>query len=105
MVKEGFVKVCEEDAVSGNSPVVMLLNDVEVLLVKVDGKIFATSARCTHRGCSLGEGWLDKGHLVCGCHLSKFDPKSGSVVDGPASNPLKVFEVLVEDKSIWVKLG
>lgn len=105
MPREGFVKACGEDEISSNSLVVLLLSGVEVLLARVGGKIFATSARCRHKGCSLGEGWLDRGHLVCGCHLSKYDLESGRVVDGPANHPFQVFEVLVEDRSIWVKLG
>jgi nitrite reductase/ring-hydroxylating ferredoxin subunit len=48
---------------------------------------------------------LAKGYLVCGCHLSKFDPESGKVVEGPAIAPLKVFETLVEDGFVWVKVG
>ena len=105
MPREGFVKACEEDKLSNNTPMVLVWNGVEVLLVKVGARVFATSARCTHRDCSLGEGWLDKGYLVCGCHLSKFDPKSGKVVEGPATSPLKVFEALVEDGFVWVKVS
>jgi nitrite reductase/ring-hydroxylating ferredoxin subunit len=105
MVREVFVKACEEDKLSNNSPLVLVLNGVEVLLVKVGKKVLATSARCTHRDCSLGEGWLAKGYLVCGCHLSKFDPESGKVIEGPATAPLKVFETLVEDGFVWVKIG
>lgn len=104
MPKEGFVKACERDKLSNNSPMVLLLNNVEVLLVNIGERVFATSARCTHKDCSLGEGWLDKGCLVCGCHLSKFDPESGKVLDGPATSPLKVFEVIVEDGFVWVKV-
>lgn len=105
-MREGFVKACEEDKLSNDSPMILVLNGVEVLLFKVGAKVFATSARCTHRDCSLGEGWLDrKGYLVCGCHLSKFDPKSGKVVEGPATSPLKVFEALVEDGFVWVKVS
>lgn len=104
MPKESFVKAVKKDEVSNNVPIVLVLNGVEVLLSKVGGEIFATSARCTHRGCSLGEGWVEDGLLVCGCHLSKFDPKSGKVIEGPAEQALKVFEVQDEEGYIWVKL-
>ncbi len=104
MLRGGFVKVVEESEVSSKTPTALLLNGVEVLLCKVGGRIFATSARCTHRGCSLGEGWLDNGFLVCGCHLSRFDPKNGEVVEGPAEESLHVFESYIDEGYVWVKL-
>ncbi|MEM1993915.1 MAG: Rieske (2Fe-2S) protein [Nitrososphaerales archaeon] len=104
MPKQGFVKAVEEDKLSNNTLLVTLLDGVEVLICKVGGKIFATSARCTHKGCSLSEGWIEDGIIVCGCHLSKFDPHSGKVVKGPAETALKTFEVQDGEGYIWVKL-
>lgn len=104
MSREGFIKAVEEDKVPNDTCLTLLLNGVEVLLSRVGGRVFATSARCTHKGCSLGEGWLDDGHLVCGCHLSKFDVKSGKVVEGPAEQDLLVFESYIDEGFIWIRL-
>ena len=47
------------------------------------------SSICTHVGCPLG---FDGKDVVCPCHLSKFNPKDGSVLQRPAKVPLRTFQ-------------
>jgi len=55
-----------------------------------DMSISAFSAKCTHKG---GPVKYDEktGQLECAWHHSKFDPKTGSVLGGPAKDPLPSF--------------
>ena len=51
------------------------------------------SAICTHMGCTVKpEGTK----LVCPCHGSVYDAKTGSVLQGPAPSPLNKIAVTVE---------
>jgi glycine/D-amino acid oxidase-like deaminating enzyme/nitrite reductase/ring-hydroxylating ferredoxin subunit len=51
-----------------------------------DGLVHAVSARCTHLGCIVN--WNDaERSWDCPCHASRFAP-DGSVIHGPAVNPL-----------------
>jgi Rieske Fe-S protein len=56
-----------------------------------DGRgIYAVSSTCTHRGCTVHlEGNEGFG---CPCHDSEYDLQ-GTVTQGPATQPLKHFEV------------
>lgn len=56
-----------------------------VLLVRVDGHLFAIHDRCGHRGCLLSEGQLDGTVVTCSCHGSRFDIRDGALLRGPAT--------------------
>jgi nitrite reductase/ring-hydroxylating ferredoxin subunit len=48
---------------------------------------------CTHEGCQV---WIGIPYLLCACHLSAFDCKTGIPVSGPALKPLKTYPVREE---------
>jgi len=54
-------------------------------------KYYAVSLRCPHLGCRL-EWNQDEKSWDCPCHGSRFDYK-GRLIDNPAQNDLKVFEI------------
>ncbi|RRR48537.1 Rieske (2Fe-2S) protein [Mycolicibacter terrae] len=56
-----------------------------VLLVRLDGLVFAIHDRCGHRGCLLSEGKLDGTVVTCSCHGSRFDIRDGALLRGPAT--------------------
>ena len=45
--------------------------------------------------CPLSGGLLTGTTIMCQCHGSEFDVSSGAVVNGPAPQPLNVYEVQV----------
>ena len=51
---------------------------------------------CTHEDCSLSDGELEGGVIVCPCHASEFDLRTGDVLCPPALEPLPIFEARVE---------
>ena len=60
---------------------------------------------CTHEDCSLSDGELDGGVIVCPCHASEFDLRTGDVLCPPALEPLPIFEARVEAGELQVRLG
>lgn len=63
-------------------------------------KLVAVNATCTHKGCAVD--WNAKDQVfLCPCHASKFKP-DGSVVNGPASQPLATFKVKTVGNSVLV---
>ncbi len=49
-----------------------------------DGELFAVSRRCRHQLADLAEGTLDAdGCLVCPWHQSRYDVRTGEMVEGP----------------------
>jgi nitrite reductase/ring-hydroxylating ferredoxin subunit len=74
-----------------------------MLLVREGELIFAIHDRCSHRGCSLSEGKLQGSEIVCGCHGSRFDLRTGAVLGGPATAPQPSFQVRVQDGVVQVR--
>lgn len=55
-----------------------------------DGLPLLLSAKCTHLGCTVGCDVDDKGRVLCPCHISYFDIKTGMPNEGaPAKVPLR----------------
>jgi len=54
-----------------------------------DGLPLLISAKCTHLGCTVGSDVDDQGRILCPCHVSHFDLRTGKPNDGaPAKEPL-----------------
>lgn len=56
------------------------------------------SAVCTHQGCTVAK--VTGGTIDCPCHGSQFSVKDGSVVNGPAQQPLASVKFTVKNAQI-----
>ncbi len=78
---------------------------VRVAVANGDGMYHAFYDYCTHQQCSLSaDAELHGLELTCLCHFSVFDITTGQVLDGPAEEPLPIFEVLVVDGALDVRI-
>jgi nitrite reductase/ring-hydroxylating ferredoxin subunit len=79
-------------------------NGKQILLVNLTGKFYAIADICTHMTCHLSRGSIKDESVVCPCHFSVFDLKTGRVLGGPAGKPEPIFKVKIEKESIMVDL-
>lgn len=75
----------------------------DVTVFHVPHGFCATQSRCTHRQGPLSEGKLDGETVTCPWHGAQFNVCTGAVLRGPATDPLKTYEVLVEGDDVRVK--
>ena len=77
-----------------------------VSIARVDGRLYAFDDLCTcdDQPCPLSGGLLAGQTLMCQCHGSKFDIATGAVVEGPATQALRVYEVQEVDGDIRVRV-
>src|SRR5690606_803741 len=61
-----------------------------------DGSLHAHSARCTHMGCVVRWSGEEKS-WDCPCHGSRFEARTGVVLNGPANAPLEPYALEDED--------
>jgi nitrite reductase/ring-hydroxylating ferredoxin subunit/uncharacterized membrane protein len=92
----------EPELVEGR-PACVLVDRVPVLLVREGGEILALANRCTHRGGPLHEGEIGGGQVTCPWHGSRFDLRTGSVEQGPASSPQPAYEARSRAGAIEVR--
>lgn len=68
-----------------------------------DGGFLAISRRCTHLGCTVP--WVTENQqFICPCHSSAFDIR-GAVVRSPASRPLDIYPITIENEVVLVDTG
>ncbi|HVB95269.1 MAG TPA: non-heme iron oxygenase ferredoxin subunit [Nitrososphaerales archaeon] len=89
------------------SPGTMAGVDVEgkqVLLSNLGGEVYAVDGICTHEESLLSRGFMLEERVVCQLHLSQFDLRTGGVYNPPALEPLKRYNVKIEEGSIFVEI-
>jgi thiosulfate dehydrogenase [quinone] large subunit len=70
----------------------------DIVIRETSGTLVAHSAVCTHAGCTVG---YQGGQIVCPCHNSVFDARTGAVISGPATTPLPPRKVIERGGAIY----
>lgn len=73
----------------------LVIEGEAVAVFNIAGQFYATQEACTHRGGPLSMGELQEHVLQCPIHGARFDVRDGTVVRGPAQDPLKTYRVTV----------
>jgi Rieske Fe-S protein len=73
-------------------------DDQVVITQPTQGDFKCFSAVCTHQGCIVSS--VSDGEIHCACHGSAFSIADGSVVNGPATQPLTAEAISVEGDAI-----
>jgi nitrite reductase/ring-hydroxylating ferredoxin subunit/uncharacterized membrane protein len=92
------------DELVDGEPASVQVGDTPVLLVRDGDEVHALHDRCSHRGCSLATGEIEAGAVVCPCHGSRFDLRSGDIERGPATAPQPAYETRTSEGRIEVRL-
>jgi nitrite reductase/ring-hydroxylating ferredoxin subunit/uncharacterized membrane protein len=98
-----YVPVMPEAELQPNKLARADADGTSVLLARVGGAIYALDDTCVHAGCSLSGGKLDGSSVICPCHGSQFDLRTGFVINGPATMPEPRYDVRVQNGTIEVK--
>ncbi len=100
---DGFEKVCKVSKLIGNEGQHFKINDVDIALFKVDGKIYALNNICPHQHANIMyDGFIEEGCVVCPAHGWGFNLKDGTMHEAGAK--LDSYEVKVVDDFIYVKV-
>lgn len=81
----------------------ILVTGEAICLVLYKGEISALSDICTHQHFAMSQGdLLHDGTIQCAWHGARFDCRTGEVKQIPASTPLPVYEVRLEEDRVLV---
>ena len=79
--------------------------DRAAMLIHLADGFVAFDSLCTHLGCQVhydkipALGWENSPqHVFCPCHGGVFDPKTGSVLDGPPPRPLPRVKLEIDEQ-------
>jgi 3-phenylpropionate/trans-cinnamate dioxygenase ferredoxin subunit len=95
---------CNLDDLVESAPRQVVVDGVTVALVRVAAEVFAINDICSHGQVSLTEGEVDDCTLECWLHGSRFDLRTGAALSLPATEPVPVYPVKVEDGKVLVSV-
>ena len=97
LAPDAFRQVGPGDAIPDDGVVPYYLDDrkLRISIARINGRLYAFDDLCTcaREACPLSAGLLMGTTIMCQCHGSRFDVTTGAVITGPATGPLRVYEV------------
>lgn len=96
-----FVKVASASDLKPGENKVVNVNGTDVALFNVEGKFFAISNTCLHRGGPLGEGVLEGDVVTCPWHGWRFNVKTGQNAMMPTGK-VAAYQVKTEGNDVLV---
>lgn len=101
--KKEFVRVCSVNDIAEGQAKAFHVGNKHIAVYFSEGKYYATDDICSHEHEHLSEGWLE-GHVVeCPKHGAQFDLKTGDAVSLPATEPIAVYTVKVENGDVLIE--
>lgn len=104
-----YFKVAETANMLTENKILVHLGDKEILVTKIDNEYYAIDNKCTHMGGSLYEGELEGNEITCPRHHTKFDVRSGKVIEKGKilfievnAKDTTIYPVILEDNAILI---
>lgn len=97
------IPVVREDALLPGSRLHFELEEESAILLNVDGKYYCIADLCTHDGGPLEDGDVLDCQIECPRHGARFDIRTGKVTRLPATDPIPVYPVVIEDGIIYIE--
>lgn len=103
LIENGFTKICKNDELIEGKGKRFIVDDTEIALFRIGGKVFALNNICPHQHSALiYDGFIEDGCVVCPAHGWKFNLVTGKKPSG--SNGLATYEVKLIDDDVYVKV-
>jgi len=102
---DGWVFVCASSELLPGEMRTAWDGDTSILVVNLDGDLYALEDRCSHEDFELSAGAVDAaaGSIECVLHGARFDLRDGRALCAPAYEPVAKFPVRVADGGVWTR--
>jgi 3-phenylpropionate/trans-cinnamate dioxygenase ferredoxin subunit len=97
-----YHEVCSIDEIPMGERLFITLGEVPVVIINVNGEIYAIEDVCTHDDGPLGEGEIEDHEIICPRHGARFNIQTGEVITLPAVIGVKTYPIKVKDKMILI---
>jgi len=79
----------------------------KVAVIRLGDDLYALGDICSHADYSLAEGEVDpeEGTIECWKHGSLFSLETGEAETLPATRPVPIYDVGVDDGQVWLEVG
>ncbi|MHC4248973.1 MAG: FAD-dependent oxidoreductase [Planctomycetota bacterium] len=100
-VKE-WTRVAREDELEEGVPFGAKLGEKDIIIVRLNGRIFACGGKCPHYGGPLEEGLVTDHSVTCPWHSARFDVTTGDLKAPPALDDICRCEVKVDRGQVYI---
>jgi 3-phenylpropionate/trans-cinnamate dioxygenase ferredoxin subunit len=97
-----YVRVCSLADIADPGAIGVEIGGLPVAVVRAGGEVFALRDVCSHEEVPLSEGDVYDHTLECWLHGSCFDVRTGASTGPPATRPVPVYPVKVEEDDVYV---
>lgn len=98
-----YVVVAEEDALSNGERLFVEIDEYEIVVFNIAGKLYAIADVCSHDDGPVGDGEFEaEFEIACPRHGARFDVRTGEALSLPAVIDIPAFPVRVADGHIEV---
>ena len=81
-------------ALADKGPASITLGETSLLVGSYEGILWAIEDMCSHAMCAFSEdGEVNGRAAICDCHGSEFDVLTGEVLEPPAQDPIRTYQV------------
>ena len=96
------IPLCRFGALQSGVPRRIVVGALAVVIVRIGDAVYALEDRCSHQDVRLSEGEVEIDDLTIECcrHGSTFSLSSGEALTLPATRPVAVFDVVVENGGV-----
>lgn len=98
-----WTRVASPSDVKPGNVIMVTLGDDPIALARVDDELLAIGDICSHEYVLLHDGFVEEDEIECPEHGSKFSLRTGAVRGLPATQPVPVYEVRVEDDDVFLR--
>ena len=71
------IVICAWDDLSDRTPHGVVVQDIDLVVVRFDDRVSVLDGRCPHRGALLADGHIDGDNIICGVHNWDFRYDTG----------------------------
>ena len=101
---QGYKKVCKVSDLYESRGKRFLINDVDIAIFKINGKVFAVSNTCPHQHTqSIYDGIVEDGCVVCPAHGWMFNLKTGKQPTGARGLDSYLVKIIDDEVFVLVK--
>jgi 3-phenylpropionate/trans-cinnamate dioxygenase ferredoxin subunit len=98
-----FVAIGELDEIPTGERIFVDIDEHNIVVFNIAGKLFAIADLCSHDNGPLGDGELESDQeVVCPRHGARFDVRSGKALTLPATIDIPAYPVRVVDGQVEV---
>lgn len=98
------VEITSLDKLPRDRGVRVTVGDHRIAMFRIDDEVFAIGDRCSHAEASLAEGEIWDHTVECPRHGSEFDLRTGEPGALPATQPVPVYPVSIEDGTVYLEV-